>query len=100
MTTASITFTYSLENDKDLAEWLGSVSSDRSRAIREMLMRGLKQHGGDATLEMILEEIRAIRENSSGPPITYTSTTETTVPAKTSVSVSTDTLENLRNLGK
>ena len=99
MTTASITFTYSLENDKDLAEWLSSITSDRSRAIREMLMRGLKQCGGDATLDMILEEIRAIRGgNGNAPPAAPT--TEATVPAKTPASVSPDTLENLRNLGK
>lgn len=97
MTTASITFTYNVEKDDDLHKWLTALEKDRSRAIREMLKCGLKQ-SSDVTLELILEEIRAIRENSHGPPVIEHMSA--TAPANVAPDIAPDILQNLRNLGK
>ena len=92
MTTASVSFTYNLERDEDLHRWLVSIEHDRSRAIREMLRRGLEQ-SDNSLLEQILEEIRAIRGNGHTSAIEKSDTTPANVASETA-------MRNLRDLGK
>jgi len=96
MTTASVTFTYSVEKHPKLHEWLNDtkVQSNRSKAIRDMLLLGLGQQSDEDILEQILSEIRTIREN--GTAIKESSST----PAKVVLDVTPDTAQNLRTLGK